>query len=137
MLQATQSVTGPDIRYRFNHGDGTLDPNPVSQAYYAQPGTYPISLEWFFQGTIGNVACGTVKVAAAQAAVNSNPQVVTLSEFLGLGRDQAVAQAANRGFAIIRLTREDSVRYVISNDFRQDRLNLELDNGRVSRASVG
>lgn len=136
-LSATQSIAGLDIRYRFNHGDGSLDPNAISLAQYLYPGSYVVSLDWFFGGLVGTVQCGTVNVSGSSTPTLTQAQVVNLAEFLGLGREQAVAQAANRGFAIIRLTREDSTRYSVTNDYRLDRLNIELDNGRVSSASVG
>jgi len=52
------------VQYVFNHGDGTLDPSPVSRAYYAAPGSYVVKLKWSYQGQTGTVICGTVIVTS-------------------------------------------------------------------------
>lgn len=59
---ATQSPASTAVQFVFDHGDGTLDPRPVSQAFYAAPGYYNVNLNWAAQGHSGTVFCGTVTV---------------------------------------------------------------------------
>jgi len=131
-LSALQSPAGPSVRYRFNHGDGTQDPVAVSQAYYATPGTYQVTLDWFFLGSIGTVPCGTVTVSGASA-----PATTASTTYIGLTRDQAISRAGVNGYRLVRLVREDGVVYRAASDSRGDRLNIEIDNGRVTSAFAG
>lgn len=51
------------ISFAFDHGDGTLDPGPVSNAYYLDIGQYDVRLRWnTTSGASGIVDCGTVVV---------------------------------------------------------------------------
>jgi hypothetical protein len=50
------------VYYVFDHGDGTRDPRQVSQAYYAAPGNYSVTLDWATPSRSGTVFCGVVTV---------------------------------------------------------------------------
>lgn len=62
VYSAFQNPPDLDVDYVFDHGDGTLDPGPVSWAYYASPGDYSVVLRWNYQGRVGTVFCGVVTV---------------------------------------------------------------------------
>jgi len=121
------------VRYTFDHGDGTLDPNPVSSAYYNNPGTYAVTLRWELNGTRGAISCGTVTVLAAPAAAPAPSN----ADYLGLSETGAVQLAAQRGFSFVRVARRDNFVYPPNPGVRNDRLNIEVDGGRVTSARVG
>lgn len=74
-FKASHSPANRAISYTFDHGDGTLDPGAVSDAYYQAPGSYRVTLRWR-DGTItGTVFCGTVTVKAH----GNNPYGITCS----------------------------------------------------------
>lgn len=50
------------VDYVFDHGDGTLDPGPVSHAFYEAPGSYSVLLRWSHAGGTGTTLCGVVTV---------------------------------------------------------------------------
>ena len=133
-LTATQNPAGVPVRYAFDHGDGTIDPNPVSSAYYANPGNYAVTLRWELNGNRGSMPCGTVTVIAAPAAA---PQVPSNADFLGLSESGAVQLAAQRGFSYVLVSRRDNFVYPPATGVRGDRLNIEVDGGRVTSARVG
>ena len=133
-LTATQNPANVPVRYAFDHGDGTLDPNPVSSAYYVNPGNYAVTLRWELNGTRGSMPCGTVRVVAAPVAA---PQVPSNADYIGLSETGAVQLAAQRGFSVVRVARRDSVVYPPVAGGRSDRLNIEVDSGRVTSTHVG
>ena len=59
---AESSPASVPVQFRFDHGDGTLDPGARSDAWYLAPGTYSVVLEWWSPGHEGSVACGVVTV---------------------------------------------------------------------------
>lgn len=134
-LSASQSPAGPPVRYAFDHGDGTVDRRAVSQAYYQRPGTYAVTLFWEIGGSRGSIACGTVSVQAAAAA--PAPAPLTTNDFIGLSESGAVQLAAQRGYSMVRVARRDSTVYPPRAGTRADRVNIEVDGGVVTSASVG
>jgi hypothetical protein len=136
-LTATQNPANVPVRYAFDHGDGTLDPNPVSSAYYNNPGTYAVTLRWELNGTRGAISCGSVTVVAAPAAAPAPAPVPSNADYLGLSENGAVQLAAQRGFSFVRVARRDNFVYPPTNGVRADRLNIEVDGGRVTSAAVG
>ena len=66
-LAASQDPDNVPIDFSFDHGDGTLDRNSVSQAFYRAPGRYEVTLLWTHAGGSGSASCGTDVVAAASA----------------------------------------------------------------------
>ena len=65
---ALQSPPDVDVEFVFDHGDGTLDPRPVSLAYYEAPGSYDVVLNWSHAGGQGSTFCGTVTVVPFETA---------------------------------------------------------------------
>lgn len=70
---ASQVPATTPIQYVFDHGDGTLDPGPISKAFYAAPGLYQVSLNWDYNGRTGTVSCGSVSVVAAPGTPTATP----------------------------------------------------------------
>lgn len=64
VFTASASPGNVSLQFAFDHGDGTIDPGAVSNAYYAAPGTYAVKLRWSGVGTSGVVDCGNVVVIA-------------------------------------------------------------------------
>lgn len=54
--------------------------------------------------------------------------------YIGLTESQAIDWATNNGLEY-RVTRRDTESLPITDDFRNDRVNFELDNGKVTKAS--
>lgn len=63
VFQASSTPGQIPVAFTFDHGDGTLDARARSDAYFAAPGQYPVSLRWASAGHDGSVACGVVTVA--------------------------------------------------------------------------
>ncbi|BFV60268.1 I78 family peptidase inhibitor [Kitasatospora sp. CMC57] len=55
-------------------------------------------------------------------------------EYVGLGRDEAERLAAERGWRVVRVLAPDAV---ITMEYREDRLNLTVRDGRVERCWRG
>lgn len=62
VFQATASPATVPVQFSFAHGDGTIDPASRSDAYYAAPGQYQVTLAWVSGPDRGVVDCGTVTV---------------------------------------------------------------------------
>lgn len=79
VFTAKASPANVPIDFVFDHGDGTLDPTSVSNAYYQAPGTYAVKLRWSNTAGQGVVSCGNVTV------VNDANCVIGLGPADGLG----------------------------------------------------
>ena len=123
---AFQSPANVPVSYVFDHGDGTLDETSQSHAYYAAPGYYDVRLRWAHGDQSGTTFCGTVTVEPNFSA----------SDFLGRTPDSAAAFAANRGLTT-RVVRIDDEWFVGTDDYRLDRVNLEIDANKVTKAYLG
>jgi len=66
VFRATSSPANASIEYVFDHGDGTLDPGPVSHAHYVETGTYNVTLQWSHARGDGVAPCGQVRVASTE-----------------------------------------------------------------------
>jgi len=106
------------VGYTFEHGDGTLDSTATSRAYYAAPGYYEVKLQWVYDGQSGTMACGTVTVAPNAA------------DFVGITTSQAEALGA-------RIVRIDDQFFPHTQEYLPFRVNVEIDNGVVTRAYLG
>jgi len=71
------------------------------------------------------------------AGIEAEPDQTAVNDALdGLTREQAEAAAEAAGYTV-RVTREDDESYAMTMDYRTDRINIELDGGRVTRAYIG
>lgn len=71
------------------------------------------------------------------AGIEQEPNQEAVNEALnGLTREQAETAAEAAGYTV-RVVREDDESFVMTMDYRTDRINIELDDGRVTRAYVG
>ena len=55
---------------------------------------------------------------------------------VGLTKEEAEAAAADAGYTV-RVTIEDGQMFPMTMDYRTDRINIEVENGVVTRAFVG
>lgn len=115
----------------FDHGDGTIDPRSTSFAYYESTGSYDVTMAWELGGVTGSMACGTVHVVADDGPDDFDP-----ADYVGqiLG---AAQNLANANGLIARVVRIDDDWLIVTQDFRTDRVNFELDNGIVTVAKIG
>lgn len=69
--------------------------------------------------------------------LDDEPDQEAVNEALnGLTREQAEAAAEAAGYTV-RVVREDDESYAMTMDYRTDRINIELDDGKVTRAYIG
>jgi len=123
---AFQSPANVPVSYVFDHGDGTLDETSESRAYYAAPGFYDVRLNWAYGNQSGTTFCGTVTVEPAFSA----------GDYLGRTPESAEARATSRGLTT-RIVRIDDQSFQRTDDYRLDRLNIEVDANKVTSAYLG
>lgn len=128
-FSALQTPANLAVAYAFDHGDGTIDETAESYAYYAEPGSYDVRLRWHFQDQQGTILCGTVQV-------QSDTPVFNESDYLGHTPEWAGAIAYNQGFEV-RIVRIDDEDFPGTADYRTDRVNFEIDDNEVTKATVG
>ena len=81
------------------------------------------------------VACGdsgdSVSSGSKQSTTNTSPQ-----SYVGLTKREAIlkAEATNTPW---RITREDKEMFMVTQDFVENRLNFEIDDGKVTKATTG
>jgi len=115
----------------FNHGDGTIDPRPIANAYYESVGSYDVTMEWRLGGLSGSIDCGTVEVID-----RGTPGGFDANDYLGQTQATAVILAAANGFQA-RIVRIDDETFAVTLDAREDRINFEIDDGLVTKATIG
>lgn len=59
-----------------------------------------------------------------------------LESLIGLTKEEGTKLCLDNDYKV-RITREDSNNYVITMDLRFDRINLELDNGIITKCDIG
>lgn len=65
---------------------------------------------------------------------NSND--VLLLSMLGKTLEEATKLSKSNGFSL-RVTREDDNLYIVTQELRPDRINLEIDNEKITSAKIG
>lgn len=58
-------------------------------------------------------------------------------DFVGMMEDDATVEAYNEGFDVVRITRRDGQSFVVTRDYRTDRINFNVEQNVVVAASVG
>jgi hypothetical protein len=66
----------------------------------------------------------------------SNETDILIKSIIGKTLNEAKELASFNGYST-RVTREDSINYVVTMDLRFDRINLQLDNGVVTKCNIG
>jgi len=120
VFTAVQDPADVAVTYAFDHGDGTIDITNRSVAFYEA------RLQWVHSGTSGTILCGTVQVLADFNAGN----------YVGKTQAQAEAFAAADNF-IFRIGRIDDQVFALTEDYRPNRVTVEIDNGIVTSAVRG
>ena len=118
------------LAFTFNHGDGTLNLGQSSIVRFAAPGNYVVTLAWSLGEDSGTVPCGVIEVTGVGAGAFQP------GDYVGLSEAEARAVAGSRAL-VVRITRRDDEQFGGTADFRQDRINFEIDNGNVTFASLG
>ena len=67
---------------------------------------------------------------------NRNGSNELLESLMGLTKEEGTKLCLGNDYKV-RITREDSNNYVITMDLRFDRINLELDNGIITKCDIG
>lgn len=106
-------------------GDGGgVDPEPMPEPVPADPGPEPGQAE---PGDAGDDVSPDGDDPAAEKLAE---------ELVGLPEDDAVARIEEAGFEV-RVVARDGEHFAVTEDYRPDRLNLTIQQGRVLEASVG
>lgn len=79
IFTAANTPAGAAVSYVFDHGDGTLDPGKVSEAFYRAPGIYTVTLRWTYGVSTGNLICGTVTVLPGPGMPTPTPTPAPIS----------------------------------------------------------
>jgi hypothetical protein len=58
-------------------------------------------------------------------------------DYVGLPEDEATVQAYNNGFDVVRITSRDGKYFPVTRDYREDRINFDIEETLVVQASVG
>ena len=80
---------------------------------------------------------GCAAVSAASAAADemlAMPRGLPAPGFVGLTTDEAEAEAADRGWTV-RVVAEDGERFMVTEDYNPDRVNLVVEQGKVTAAA--
>lgn len=67
---------------------------------------------------------------------NRNGSNELLESLIGLTKEEGTKVCLDNDYKV-EITREDSNNYVITMDFRFDRINLELDKGIITKCDIG
>jgi hypothetical protein len=67
---------------------------------------------------------------------NRNGSIRLLESLIGLTKEEGRKLCLDNDYKV-RVTREDYNNYVITMDLRFDRINLELDNGIITKCDIG
>lgn len=67
---------------------------------------------------------------------NRNGSNEFLESLIGLTKEEGTKLCLDNDYKV-RITREDSNNYAITLDLRFDRINLELDNGIITKCDIG
>lgn len=62
--------------------------------------------------------------------------VIAVKDLVGMKEAKAIQTLGDLGVKI-RIVHRDGVNYVVTADFKTDRVNLSIVNGKVSKADVG
>jgi hypothetical protein len=65
---------------------------------------------------------------------NSND--VLLESIIGKSLEEGIELTKSNGFSV-RVTREDNENFFVTMDLRFNRINFQIDNGKISNASIG
>lgn len=83
------------------------------------------------------VASPTSTLPPPTQSLDADPdQDVVDAALVGLTKEQAEEVAAEAGYSV-RVTIEDGQMFPMTMDYRTDRINIEVENGVVTRAFVG
>lgn len=58
-------------------------------------------------------------------------------DYVGLPEDEATVQAYNNGFDVVRIISRDGNYFPVTRDYREDRINFNIEETLVVQASVG
>ena len=82
-------------------------------------------------------ASPSVTLPPPTQSLDADPdQDVVNDALVGLTKEEAEAAAADAGYTV-RVTIEDGQMFPMTMDYRTDRINIEVENGVVTRAFVG
>lgn len=92
-------------------------------------------------GAVAMTACGDDSDSSAPAKDNAKETTTSLgpgkeSDYVGLTKSAAIAKAKSQGRPW-RITREDGEVFPGTLDYNPDRVQFEIDNGKVTKATFG
>lgn len=62
--------------------------------------------------------------------------LIDINKYVGLTRDEAEAKALKEGI-VLRVAKEDGKNNVLTLEFKNNRVNIELTNGKITEANIG
>jgi major membrane immunogen (membrane-anchored lipoprotein) len=84
----------------------------------------------------GLTGCGGSDERAGDDSPRRDATAPTAGAYEGLTKQAAIAKA-DAADVTWRITREDDERFLVTQDLQPDRVNFEIDDGRVTRVSFG
>jgi hypothetical protein len=76
---------------------------------------------------------GSVSSGGSKQSTTSN---TSAQSYVGLSKQEAIAKAKTTD-SPWRITREDKETFLVTQDFVENRINFEIDNGKVTKATYG
>jgi hypothetical protein len=67
---------------------------------------------------------------------SSDSKKELLDSLIGMDVESGSKLCKENGY-VVRITREDSLNYMVTMDLRFDRINLEIDNGLITNFGIG
>ena len=80
---------------------------------------------------------GSLMAAPCEVGKSPTEGEMMSDDYVGLPEDEATVQAYNNGFDVVRIISRDGNYFPVTRDYREDRINFNIEETLVVQASVG
>lgn len=63
--------------------------------------------------------------------------MITIKQLVGMKEVDAIKVLGDHGMLKIRIVHRDGENFIVTRDYKTDRVNLSIEKGRVSKAEIG